>query len=289
MSDSESIIINLGELSKPATVLIEKLSDAVEGVFKPYQIKQIARAEAEANLIAAESQIQITDLKRRARHRWEEEEFRRQSNMESITSGSLPLLEDHSKPEALDNDWIVNFFDKCRIVSDSQMQRLWSRVLAGQANNPGTFSRRTINLISDLEKADAEQFTTLCRFGWTFGSTAIAPLIYDSQDVIYNDHGVDFGSLSHLESLGLIQFNSLSGFRIGKLPKVFDAEYFGTRIHLTMPKDEDNSLAIGQAMLTNAGMQLATICGAQPVPEFIEYVRQQWAKKQVISEVENNE
>ena len=37
MSDNfESSLINLGELSKPATVLIEKISDAVGGVFKPY-------------------------------------------------------------------------------------------------------------------------------------------------------------------------------------------------------------------------------------------------------------
>ena len=54
MSDSNSII-NLGGLSKPATVLIEKISDAVGGVFKPYQIKRIAKAEA--SLIEAETQI----------------------------------------------------------------------------------------------------------------------------------------------------------------------------------------------------------------------------------------
>ena len=37
MSDNfESSLINLGELSKPAAVLIEKISDAVGGVFKPY-------------------------------------------------------------------------------------------------------------------------------------------------------------------------------------------------------------------------------------------------------------
>ena len=32
----------------------------------------------------------------------------------------------------MDNDWTVNFFDKSRIVSDDEMQNLWSRVLAGE-------------------------------------------------------------------------------------------------------------------------------------------------------------
>lgn len=279
MSDSNSLI-NLGELSKPATVLIEKISDAVGGVFKPYQIKRIAKAEAEANLIEAESEIQITDLHRRAMHRFVEEEAQKQSNIESITSDSLPLLNDQSKPEEVDDDWLTNFFDKCRIVSDAEMQKLWSRVLAGQANNPGAFSRRTVNLISDLDKRDADLFTSLCRFGWVIGE--VCPLVFDSQDDIYNRQGIDFGSLSHLETLGLIHFNSFSGFRRMKLPKTITVFYYGTPIELTMPKDEDNELKLGQLLLTNAGQELAPICGSQPIPEFVEYVRQRWVDQKLI-------
>jgi hypothetical protein len=52
MSD-ENPIAKLGDLSKPATVLIEKISDAVGGIFKPYQIVRVAKAEAEANRIQA--------------------------------------------------------------------------------------------------------------------------------------------------------------------------------------------------------------------------------------------
>jgi len=69
MSD-ENPIAKLGDLTKPATVLIEKISEAVGGVFKPYQIVRVAKAEAEANRIQAESQIQVTDLHRRAMHRF---------------------------------------------------------------------------------------------------------------------------------------------------------------------------------------------------------------------------
>src|SRR5438045_3237989 len=148
MSDNfESSLINLGELSKPATVLIEKISDAVGGIFKPYQIVRVAKAEAEAETVRAESQIQITDLHRRAMHRFLEEEAKKQSNIEGITQGALPLLSETAVPEKLDDDWITNFFDKSRIVSDEDMQELWSRVLAGEANYPGAFSRKTVNLL----------------------------------------------------------------------------------------------------------------------------------------------
>jgi hypothetical protein len=49
MSDSNSII-NLGELAKPATVLVEKIADAVGGLARPWQIKRVAEAEAEGRV-----------------------------------------------------------------------------------------------------------------------------------------------------------------------------------------------------------------------------------------------
>ena len=47
MSDNfESSLINLGDLSKPATVLVEKISDAIGGIFKPdIALPQYAAAE----------------------------------------------------------------------------------------------------------------------------------------------------------------------------------------------------------------------------------------------------
>lgn len=274
-------MINLGELSKPATVLIEKISDAVGGIFKPYQIKRLARAEAEANLIDAESRIQITDLHRRAMHRFVGEEAQKQSNIESITAEAIPLLDDQSSPEQVDDDWITNFFDKCRIVSDAEMQKLWSRVLANEANKPGAFSRQTVNLISDLEKKDADLFSNLCRFAWMIGN--VTPLVFDPQHEIYNNHGINFGTLSHLETLGLVQFNSLSGFQLQKLPKKFGVTYYGSLVELTLPEGTNN-LELGNVMLTNAGQELAPICGSQPIPEYLDYIRKRWTDQKLIPE-----
>jgi hypothetical protein len=74
-------LINIGELSRPATVLIEKISDAVGGVFKPYQLVRVAKAEAQAERVRAETQIEISDLQRRAFHRFLEEEGKKQKNI----------------------------------------------------------------------------------------------------------------------------------------------------------------------------------------------------------------
>src|SRR3990172_7165310 len=140
-------LINLGDLSKPADTLIKKVSKAVGGIFEPYQIKRIAKAEAEAAVIKAQTEIQITELHRRAMHRFIEEEAQKQKNIEDITNQAIPLLAEKTDAEKMNDDWVTNFFDKSRIVSDKEMQGLWARVLAGEANAPGTYSKRTVNYL----------------------------------------------------------------------------------------------------------------------------------------------
>jgi len=272
--DKSTSLVNLGELSKPANTLIKKVSSAVGGVFEPWQIKRVAKAEAEANLTKAENEIEITDLHRRAMHRFVEEEANRQENMEEITKKSLPHLNEESDPDEIDNDWVTNFFDKSRIVSDDEMQNIWSQVLSGEANSPGSFSKRTVNLLSDLDKKDAELFQTLCRFGWFIGS--FSPLVFDPQDDIYKNLGITFESLSHLDSLGLIQFNGLSGFSRQGLPKSFSVAYCGQPLPLVMLQDSNNVLDIGKVLLSQAGIELSKIVQAPRVDGFYEYAKDKW-------------
>ncbi len=271
---SDKPIIDFGELSKPATVLVEKISDAVGGFFKPYQMVRVAKAEAEVERIRAESQIQISDLHRRALHRFLEEEAKKQQNIEEITRQALPQLDDKARPQEVENDWITNFFDKCRLISDSEMQSLWSRVLAGEANAPGSYSKRTVNFLSSLDKSDAQLFTNLCKFSWKFGD--LIPLVYDVQADIYNKCGINYKSLEHLDSIGLVQFNSPFGRRLLELPKSFSVSYYGRPTVLELRDETNNEMDIGHVILTRIGEELAPICGSQPDEEFREYILKKW-------------
>lgn len=289
---SQNSVVNLGNLAKPADTLINKISEAVGGIFAPYQVKRMARAEAEAALVKVQSEIDITDLHRRAMHRFIEEEARRQQNIESITAKALPQLEADAKPESIENDWLTNFFDKSRIVSDEEMQELWAKVLAGEATSPGNYSKRTVNFLGELDKTDAELFQTLCRFGWyIFGFT---PLIFDPQADIYNSVGLNFNTLTHLDSIGLIQFRTVSGLVRKNLPDVFQVFYCGRPLLLKMEDVPENKLEIGKVLLTKVGQELASICVSPGVDGFIDYVKEKWKKylpdenKQEDSSIEQN-
>ncbi len=281
MPNGFSLISVDGKISEPATALINKISDAVGGYFKPRQIRLVAEAEAEAEIITAKAQIKATQLQRRAVTRFIAEEAKKQENIESITEKAIPELADTSNPQGMDDDWIMNFFDKCRIVSDEDMQLLWARILSGEANSPGTFSRRTVNSLGSLDKSDAQLFIKLCSFLVLLDNEP-TPFVYDTEASIYNDQQINYSSLAHLDDIDLVSFGSLTGYRFLKLPKQITIDYFGTTLTLELKNAEDNELEFGKVRLTSIGQQLFRICGAVPIDGFLDYLIEEWPKKGII-------
>ena len=45
----------------------------------------------------------------------------------------MPIL------NAIEDDWIIKFFDKNRLVTDEDVQDLWASILAGEANSAGSY------------------------------------------------------------------------------------------------------------------------------------------------------
>lgn len=270
---SGTSLINLGELAKPAVVLIEKISDAVGGIAKPWQIQRVASAEAKVDLIRTQTRLDISELEERALRRMIKEEGNKQENIESITGKSIPLLKSDAKPENISNDWITSFFDKGRLVSDQEMQQIWASMLAEEANNPGTFSKKTVDLVSTLDNYDANLFTKLCAFAWEFGE--LSPFIFDTSIPNEFDNDINFSSLQHLDVLGFIKFQSVGGFIRKGLPEVFLSSYYGKIVAIHMPENIVE-VETGHVMLTAAGSQLAKICGSQPKAAFFDFVIQKW-------------
>jgi hypothetical protein len=272
-------LINLGDISKPATVLIEKISDAVGGIAKPWQMVRIARAEVAAETIRAQGRIQISEIEERALQRMVREEGKKQGNIENITAKSLPQLSSDATPENIENDWLSYFFDRCRLISDDDMQSLWGNILAGQANKPGSFSKRTIDFVAMLDKSDAELFSNFCTFVWKVWISDAFPIIEDVQNELFHKAGITFASLSHLANIGLIDFNNMAGFTIQRLAKVVRMRYFGTPINIELPQESDNIIHMGKALLTRVGRELLPICGSVRSEEYFMDTLERWTNR----------
>lgn len=164
-ADKSDIKRRTGEKSsgnQPKTALIEKIIDAGYMLYEPHYIKKVAKAQADAAIIEAESQIKITDLHRRAAHRWIEEEAQRQKNMEDITEKATHQLNEDADPHAIENDWITKFFRECRGVSDDKMQDLWASILAGEANSVGSYSPKTLLTLASMDNNTIRSFNYFC-------------------------------------------------------------------------------------------------------------------------------
>jgi hypothetical protein len=261
----------IGDLAKPITVLIEKVSEAIGGVVRPYQIMRIAEAEAEASKIQALAQIEITEMQRRALIRFVVEETNKQSNIEAIIDKSIPELATTSRPKDVDNDWIVNFFDKCKLISNEEMQILWAKVLAGEANSPGKYSKRTINFLSNMDKPDAEMFSLLCRYVWDIGGD-FTPIILNLSDKIYDAKGMNYDVIKHLQDIGLLIFEPYGGFNKQNIPQVINIYYQGDSYKLELPLPKDNIIEVGKVLLSKVGKELVPLAGINPLEGFAEYV-----------------
>ena len=278
MAEGNSLI-NLGDLSKPATVLIEKVSAAVGVVFEPRRLKRLARAEVEVEKIKALAKIELSDIEQRAVERFVSQEARKQENIERITAQAAEFLSPDADVQALEEDWVANFFKQCDTVSDKEMQTLWARLLSGEASKPGTYSKRTVEFISTMDKADAELFTKLCKFIWMIGAPTL--IILDVEHEIYQKNGITFNELKHLDSIGLISFESISGYSRLKIPKYCTLFYYGKPTTLEFALDE-NTLPVGKALLTNIGRELVLLSGSSSSSEFYDYVIETWHAQSII-------
>lgn len=275
MSEGNSLI-NFGDPTKPVTTLIEKLSDAAGVLYEPYKIKRLAKAEAEADKIKTLAKIELNEeIEQRALKRFIAEETIKQQNVENIIEKALPELNEDAKPENIKNDWLLRFIEESKLVSDEEMQSLWSKILAGEANKPGAFSKRTIGFVSNLDKSDAELFTNLC--GFCINKEFLC--IYNPYTRIHGETGITPESLFYLASMGLVIFGrDMSFSEVISKEKTPFLEYFGTLIQIQTQYDSETEFTLwtGRAKLTKIGKELAPICGAVKLPKFLNYCLGQW-------------
>jgi len=290
MPDFSIINFNgIGQLAKPIEKLIEKVSAGIGMLHEPTRIRRKAKAEAEAKAIEvrnkiamdkllAQAEIENVKLGQRALHRFVQEEVKAQQNMEDVLKGATHYLNEDAQPEKMDNDWMTHFFGKCRAVSNKEMQDLWSKILAGEANHPGSFSKRTVEFVSTISKGEAETFTRLCRHVWVIHGEPI-PLVHEVDSDICKGNGIFYAVLKNLDSLGLIYFDGFLGYKLRKLPGLITASYCGEIFQLPVPEKKKGVLIVGKVLFSPMGLELFRITDAPRLEGMVEHTRDEWCKK----------
>ena len=195
---------------------MEKIAAGIGRLYDPLGAIIQAHVDVHVEKTKARGEVEVEGVRKRALERLAAEETKKQENLEAIYGKTFKLLEPDLDPttiERMDEDWIVFHSEKARLVSDEEMQTLWARVMASEAASPASFSKRTLELLSVLEKEDANLFTSVCRFMVRDDSEAFPTIIYLSGvphgvHAVYYEQGINFDTLRHLTTVGLLQFTS---------------------------------------------------------------------------------
>jgi uncharacterized repeat protein (TIGR03899 family) len=232
-------IKDLSGLSKPLTKLIEVVSKGVGAISKPYLIKKTADAKAyEMKKIAEtikehqetlktinydDTKLSLQSIENseihsdkipiedRVTRRTEFQEQKRQSNIESITQKTVGYVENEKEvsEEEVSEDWTNRFFNYAQDISDDEMQELWARILAGEVVRPGSFSLRTLELIRNLSKKEAETFTRIANLTITSFNRPCVFKGNGNNDEFLTKFGCNFEDRLLLVELGLLQADTM--------------------------------------------------------------------------------
>ena len=265
----------------------EPVKKLMDGKVEAHNLLRRATAENEAVLLDSmydipkkliESDSPIESL---AGLRIYHEVFREQRNIGDVLLEVLPNLSESARPEDIDEDWFVNSMGHVRKVSDPDMQTLWARLLAGEADNPGSYSKKTVNILSDMDKSTAISFTMLCSFACMVDGLFKLFIVPNYQQPISASGRIDFYSLAALQALGLIEVSAIGGFEHLPNNRYTTIRYFDSAVML----ESKGGISTGQVSFTPFGSELAALVQPYHVPEFFDHLVNFYKQQTNISSV----
>ena len=266
MADNNINLVNLECRSKVGLTLIERFSEVMKWLMTRDTPSRIAEKSLisdiqKSNLDPVEKAILIQNSKKI---------LRELENKNEIVKIAVQHLHEDAKPQEISNQWVTQFEDKSGLISDSDFQLIWGKILAEEANDPGVVPPLLLHILTCMEKQDAETFNALCRYTITAGNDekgfSVYPMI--DTDNIKKYEGISYGKLMDLSALGLIKLSETGMIYqpdYGRILSYFNENY-------TIAEDVP-VLNIGNVVYTRAGLALyQAIDGIEEVPGFMENI-----------------
>lgn len=270
-------LLDLGKISEPVSKLIDAVSQAVGVVYEPTRIRRRAEATRDAELILAQGKIEQKEMAERAARRLFAQEMRRQENIETIVSQAAHEMPSCVSADPADPDWISRFFLECQDISDDHLRTIWARLLAGEVAQPGSCSRRTLNILQSMSPSDAKLFENAARLVWRDDDGHFVPHVRETQTL--TQFGITFDALLDLESLGLL--HAQGSFAYGPFTDSVPSYLEYKHILTSCPKPHLES--VPSYPITRSGVELLSVLKPKPHMPFYQHILQYWFAKHDIA------
>ena len=203
------------------------------------------------------------DLLERTSQRINYQENKKQLNLESVTAFAAEELinEQPIDNNPIDEDWTTRFFNIVEDISSEEMQALWGKILAGEIKQPKSYSLRTLEILRNLSKEEAEVFMKFSQ----------AKIISNKHQFIYNPNdgkliedkfNITFTDRLLLTELGLISSENNLEFSLTSTQQGIKSTVlinYGTK-GIVLQRDENTpKQAIEVLLFTKAGLELSRL------------------------------
>ena len=288
---------SVGRISKP-------YFDRKDIDTKVYEIKKIAEARAEEMKIistAVKENFQLTGgieykdeklaitsptelpqeiqptititppLEERTQERINYQEAKKQLNIENITSFAAEELKNEQPitDEPLDEDWTTRFFRIAEDISNEEMQALWGKILAGEIKQPKSYSLRTLELIRNLTKQEANLFIKVASLAITSNNASF--LYKGNNKELSKDFNVHYSEIAQLIEVGLIQAGDLVNWQL--LPSTEDSQSVftsGNFVIIVTKKANSPLVQIPINLFTHSGNELLKLISSIPPFDYLK-------------------
>ena len=235
-------------------------------------LKIIAKAQSEAKEQYLVTQNEETHGTVEINHhditqRIEFQERKRMANIKSVIGKAANMLTDKKVTDyEPDPDWTARFFDCIQDISSEDMQKIWAKILAGEVERPGKTSLRTMDILRNMTKKDAEMFEKIT--GFVIGNDFI---FYEYSFLKPSPSSpISFDSISNLQDCGLIR-SSISQKEIGCKDgaKIF-LKYHGNGLEISKCPNAKEMIDIHVFVLTAAGKELLQVVQSATQMEYLQ-------------------
>lgn len=270
--------VNIPDIdTEPMGKFGEKLVDVIAKgagiLYEPIRIREKAKAEADAAVIAAEAQVKVDDIAARAQHRQHWQALNRQRNMEAIFGHTFRLRPDEVSDKPVDPDWGAQFVNLSQDISNEDMQFLWARLLAGEVSKPGSYSLRTLDTLRLMSQSDAALFQEFAGFVWTIGGGAMALTTDDGRGIVWNNRtDVDYTELMQLDAAGLIHLKAVGITESGETITIA----YGAKRYVAKIASRSIVSPVRGFALTEAGNKLLALCDERLHEDYLQWWLQTW-------------
>ena len=158
-------------------------------------------------------------------------------------------------------------------IDDEERRTWWARLLAGEIQQPETFSLRTMAVMDTLSTKEARLFTRLCDYVWNPSNPAL--VLPAEKSALWKP---EFSEAALLESAGLVKFNSLTGFSVTRRDVTEGVGMMFNDVALMISLAEGNTLKLrcGPLLLTEVGKEMYRLTSPAYPQAYFEEILAEW-------------